>query len=282
MNDRFGLGWRRELAAGVLAHIDRLDLVEVIADDWLRASRHDLRALETLAAQLPVTLHGIGLGLASTLPVDVGRTEALGRLVGRVRPVHWSEHLAFVRAGGIEVGHLAAPPRNPATVAGAVRNLERIARRTGSCPLLENVATLIEPPGSSMDEAAWITAVVEQSGALLLLDLHNLHANATNFGFDARAFLGRIPIERVRAVHLAGGRWIERFGRRRLLDDHHHDVPAAVHELLIEVGQRAPQPLDVILERDGRYPPFADLLAELDLARVALARGRALRQEAVA
>jgi hypothetical protein len=35
-------------------------------------------------------------------------------------------------------------------------------------------------------------------------------------------------------------------------------------------------PLDVIIERDGSYPPFEALLAQLDAARGALARGRAL------
>ena len=29
MTDRFGLGWRPELAAGIFAHLDRLDVVEV-------------------------------------------------------------------------------------------------------------------------------------------------------------------------------------------------------------------------------------------------------------
>ena len=40
--DRFGLGWRPELAAGILAHLDRIDLIEVIADDYFDAPRRDL------------------------------------------------------------------------------------------------------------------------------------------------------------------------------------------------------------------------------------------------
>ena len=64
-------------------------------------------------------------------------------------------------------------------------------------------------------------------------------------------------------VHLAGGRrW-----RGRVLDDHLHPVPDAVFALLEELAARAPGPLDVIIERDGSFPPFAELLAELDRAR---------------
>src|SRR5271170_1690087 len=54
--DRFGLGWRPELAAGILAHLDLIDLIEVIAEDYFDAPRRDLRALRTLAAQVGMVL----------------------------------------------------------------------------------------------------------------------------------------------------------------------------------------------------------------------------------
>ena len=56
-----------------------------------------------------------------------------------------------------------------------------------------------------------------------------------------------------------------------------HDVPAAVYALLRELGRRVSQPLTVIVERDGCYPPIGVLLAQLDRARDALAEGRAGR-----
>jgi uncharacterized protein (UPF0276 family) len=42
-------------------------------------------------------------------------------------------------------------------------------------------------------------------------------------------------------------------------------------------AQHATRPLVVILERDGAFPPFATLLAQLDRARAALGRGRLRR-----
>jgi hypothetical protein len=114
-----------------------------------------------------------------------------------------------------------------------------------------------------------------------LLDLHNLHANSTNFNFNPVDYIARIPPERISAIHLAGGKWIGRPDARRLLDDHLHDVPDPVYELLEEVGARATQPLTVILERDGNFPPVGWLIDQLDRARGAVARGRA-RQNAAA
>jgi hypothetical protein len=277
--DRFGLGWRPELAAGILAHADRIDVVELIADDHFDAGRSELRALRTLARARPVLVHGVSLGLASCAPAERRRLQGMARLVGFIEPVAWSEHLAFVRAGGREIGHLAAPPRNAATLEGLACNVERASLLVGSRPLLENVATLIEPPGSDRDEADFVRAAITGSGAGLLLDLHNLHANAVNFGFDALAALDALPLDRVGAVHLAGGRLVAApDGGRRLLDDHLHPVPYPVYTLLEELARRCRRPLTVILERDGRYPPMAELLSELQAARDAVARGRASRR----
>ena len=121
--DRVGLSWRTELAAGVFAHQDQIDVVEVIAEDWFDASRSKVSALRTLAAQIPVQLHGTSAGLASAAPVEEKRLAKMARLVELVRPEAWSEHLAFVRGGGWEIGHLAAVPRNAVTVENAAANV---------------------------------------------------------------------------------------------------------------------------------------------------------------
>ena len=42
----------------------------------------------------------------------------------------------------------------------------------------------------------------------MLLDLHNLYANALNSGRDPAADLLRLPLDRVTAIHLSGGHWI--------------------------------------------------------------------------
>lgn len=275
--DRVGLGWRGELAAGILSNLAHIDVLEVIADDYYRASRAGMDALCSLARQVPVSLHGVGMGLASTIPAEPRRLHAMARLMQTVQAESWSEHLSFVRAGGIEIGHLAAPPRTPASATGAVANIALASRIVGSAPLMENIATLVEPPASTLDEAEWLAQIIEGAQVPLLLDLHNLYANAVNGGQDPQALLLRLPLATVGAVHLSGGHWIDEPGGtgRRLLDDHLHDVPPEVFELLALLARHAPQPLTVILERDGNYPTFDHVLEQLALARAALRAGRA-------
>ncbi len=303
--DRVGLGWRGELAAGIFAHLGEIDLLELIADDHYRASPRELRALRTLASQAPLTLHGVAMGLASAEPACERRMAGMARLAAALQPESWTEHLAFVRSGGIEIGHLAAPPRTPRSIENAAVNIARAGAIVGAAPLLENIATLVDPPASTLGEAAWADGIATASGAGLLLDLHNLYANALNFGSDPAELLLQFPLDRVHAVHLSGGEWIPepdgadqprtvrqasaqaddpppRAARMRLLDDHIHDVPDPVFDLLALLAAHAPQPLDVIVERDGRFPGFDSLCAQMARARAALARGRAQRADGFA
>jgi uncharacterized protein (UPF0276 family) len=279
--DQFGLTWQPALAAGILANLDRIDVVEVIAEEQLDAPSRAARALETLARQVPLLVHGVALGPASTTAVDTRRLDRLARLVDRVTPTFWSEHLACVRAGDVEIGHLAAAPRTHATIDATAANLGRAACVVGSRPMVENIATLMDPPASDCSEVEWVSSVVAASDCDLLLDLHNVYANSVNFSFDPIAYLDRLDPERIGAIHLAGGCWIDAgdADQRRYLDDHLHDVPDPVYRLLVEVGARVRRPLTVILERDGRFPPIRDLLRQLDRARAALAEGRRLRAQ---
>jgi uncharacterized protein (UPF0276 family) len=236
--------------------------------------------MRALGREVPLVLHGVALGLASVTPVARKRLDRLAKVVNALEPRQWSEHLAFVRGGSYEVGHLAAPPRNVATVEGAANNIERVRAVVGMDPALENVATLVDPPDSPLPEPDWVTAILATSGSPALLDLHNLYANAVNFGHDPNGYLLRFPLDRVRMVHISGGHWIRldssEYGltARRLLDDHVHDVPEAVFGMLTMLGQYCAQPLTVILERDGCYPKFAQLLEQVGRAREALAEGR--------
>ncbi len=280
-NDLVGLGWRVELGPYILSHLDTIDIVEVIVDDYFNCSKSKLRSLKTLESQVPVVYHGVGLGLASSLAVNQMRLEKLARVIDYLAPPIWSEHLAFVRANDIEIGHLAAPPRNMATIEGALENVERIKRTVGSLPALENIATLINPPGSIMPEPLWVNHILQPSGCSLLLDLNNLYSNAINFGFNPIDYLHTFALHQVRMVHLSGGKWIKEppgfesnaMGKR-MLDDHLHDVPDPVFDLLAILAQSVDQPLIVIIERDGNYPTFQSLLAEVIRAKKILVEAR--------
>ncbi|MCX6119621.1 MAG: DUF692 family protein, partial [Proteobacteria bacterium] len=283
MKDRVGLGWRPEISSKILMNLQEIDVVEVIIDNFLNSK--SLETLKFLESQVEVMYHGVGLGLASSHEVDQTHLTKLAKFLDKMNPKIWSEHLAFVRAGGIEIGHLAAPPRTDATIDGTLRNIAIVHKTIGSMPHLENIATLIAPPTSSYSEPTWTKQIIKNSGARVLLDLHNLYANAINQGLDPIQFMFQFPLESVDIIHLSGGKWIEHqfnngiqntseHSKRRLLDDHLHSVPNDIFWMLELFATFTNQPVTVIIERDGNYPKFEVLLNEISQARECLKRGR--------
>jgi uncharacterized protein (UPF0276 family) len=253
-----GIGWRPELALA----IDRrpgLGFVEIIAEDFDPWGPIPAPVAELRRRGVAVVPHGVGLSLGGAEPPEPRRLAALGRHATRLGAPLVSEHLAFVRAGGIESGHLLPLPRTREALDVVVANIRAAREALPVALAVENVATLFEWPHADMDEATFLAEVLERADVLLLLDVANVHANARNHGFDPLAFFDRLPLERIAYVHVAGG--IERNGLYH--DTHTASVPAAVLELLHELCVRVTVP-GVMLERDDDFSGEAELNAELD------------------
>lgn len=256
--------WRWE----VIRHREALGVVECIPDDVAGAA--GIRELVMIRDAVPVTLHGIGLSLGSTGGLDPERVRHMARVAEAVQPPWLSEHIAFTRAGGIEIGHLTALPFTREAVATVAANVAELKAALPGLPLLlENIAYPFPLPGAEMTEAEFVRAVIEESDAGLLLDLENVHANAANHGYDAIEYLESLPLERVAEVHLAGGIWQE----GQYVDTHSRAVPEESWTLLEWLAPRAAVRA-VIIERDGNLPPFEVLLAEVRRAEEVLHASR--------
>ena len=271
-----GIGWRPELALAIDRRHD-LGFVEVMAEDLnpTRPLPEPLRQLQDRGVRL--IPHGVSLSLGGADPIDPARVKRLGDLARQLGSPFVSEHIAFVRAGGVEAGHLLPLPRTRAALDVLVENVRR-ARELLPVPLaLENISALFEWPDAEMSEAEFLTEALERTDSLLLLDVANVWANARNLGGsgasgdgDAVRFLESIPLNRLAYVHVAGG--IERQGVYH--DTHTAAVPQGVLELLEELCARADVP-GVMLERDDDFPDEPALNRELDAIAAAVGRGAA-------
>ncbi|MFY1699506.1 MULTISPECIES: DUF692 domain-containing protein [unclassified Solwaraspora] len=259
-----GIGWHTEIA-GVVAALPGLRFTEVIAEsvDPDRPLDPQLAALR--ARGVAVVAHGVRLSLGGAEPVEAARVTRLARVAQLLDAPLVSEHIAFVRAGGVEAGHLLPLPRTRAALDAVVANVAR-ARADLPVPLaLEPIAALFDWPDDEFDEPDFVTEILERCDALLLLDVANVYANARNRGQDPVAVLERMPLERIAYLHVAGGA-VDHDG---IYHDTHTDaVPAEVLGLLADLSARR-RPPAVLLERDGHYPPAAQLHAELDAIAVA-------------
>jgi uncharacterized protein len=192
---------------------------------------------------LPLVIHGLGLSIGSAHGWNEGYLRLLDALWAR-RPFPWhSEHLGFMVVKPPEGGelHTGIPLPLPYTEESLELLVPRgaaLARRYGVPFLLENLTHYLPdlPAEGGRDEVAFLNDFAERSGCGLLFDLYNFHCNALNHGFDAREALGRLRLDRVVQVHLAGGGTHDGF----LMDVHDNVVPEPVWELLEWLVPRAP------------------------------------------
>jgi uncharacterized protein (UPF0276 family) len=251
-----GAAWRPQID-GALARVEGLGFIEVIAESIGSTGLPDGVAA-ALERGLQVVPHGIGLSLGGAERPDRRRLAHLASVAERVGAPVVSEHIAFVRAGGRESGHLLAVPRTHEALEIIAENVA-IAQDALPVPLaLEHVAALVEWPDAEMDEATFVRTLVERTGALLLLDLSNLYANAHNHGYDALEALVRYPLDRIAYVHVGGGTFRDGVYH----DTHAHPVVPGVLHLVEELFAIVDAP-GVLLERDDDFPPEAELAAEL-------------------
>ncbi|WP_026212054.1 DUF692 domain-containing protein [Longispora albida] len=247
-----GLGWRPPIA-GFVAGLPGLGFTEVIAESLPAVLDGPLADLRDRG--VPIVPHGVRLSLGGAEEVGARRVEHLARCAEWLRAPLVSEHIAFVRGGGMEAGHLLPVPRSREALAVLVRNVRRTQAALPVPLALEPIAALFGWPEDELTEAEFLTELLERTGVYLLLDVANVYANAVNAGQDPLGALTSLPLDRIAYVHVAGG--AEHDGIYH--DTHAAPVPSAVLELLDAV-RGAP----VLLERDGHYPPADELRAELD------------------
>ncbi len=255
-----GIGWRPEIAEGIEG-LPGIDWVEAVAENLCPG--HLPEPLQRLRRRgTTVVPHGVSLGLGGAERPDPARLSALAECAEALDAPLVTEHIAFVRAGGIEAGHLMPVPRTRDALDVLCANI-RVAQESLPVPLaVENIAALVNWPGEELTESEFLTEVVERTGCGLLIDVANLHTNHVNRGEEPAAALDRMPLEALAYVHVAGG--VERDGVWH--DSHGHPVTRPVLDVLGELCARTALP-GVMLERDEDFPPVAELAAELDAIR---------------
>lgn len=271
-----GLGYREEIAADLLRAPQAVDFVEVVAESCFvkPAARREAHAI---AEMWPVIPHGVKLSLGAAEGIEKDRAKALGTLAKDLRAPFISEHVAFVRSGQREIGHLTGLPFTRTALAVVTRNVALARKQLPDVPLLlENIAWTFSWPDNEMAEPDFYQEIARQTGCPLLLDVGNLYANARNSGQEPISFAAKFPLDRVAMIHLAGGIFEGDF----YFDDHAHAVSNDVFSLLQAILEKT-GPVPILIERDAHFPPFAELAAEVNQCRVLLQQTKTAGKQAL-
>jgi uncharacterized protein len=257
-----GVGFRERFRADIFLNQDKIDFLEITTDHFLDANAQKLEELKLLKEHFPLVPHSLELSLGSAEGIDGEYLEKVARLVEFVEPEWFSDHLCFTKSGGVKIGHLAPVPYTKEAVKVFVRNISKVKARIKTPLILENITYLVRFPSSEMPESAFLKTILEETDCGLLLDVTNLYINSRNFGFEWRRFLDEIPLNRVVQLHFVGS---QRHGKR-LIDAHADKTEDEIWQVFAEVAKRC----DIngaVLERDDNFPPFREILEELETAR---------------
>ena len=119
-----GIGWRPEIS-GFVAQLPGLRFAEVVAESVHAHGELPTGLGELRERGVAVVPHGVKLSLGGAERVDPARVTHLAAVAERLGAPLVSEHIAFVRAGGVEAGHLLPVPRSREAVDAVVANVRR-------------------------------------------------------------------------------------------------------------------------------------------------------------
>lgn len=265
-----GLGLRRALLGPLLSRQPaQVDFLELAPENWIGVGGRMGRQLRELAGCYPLAFHGLSLDIGGPDPLDMDLVGAVRAFMDEFQVPIYSEHLTYCAAEGHLYDLLPIPFTGEAVryVADRVRQVQDAL---GQPLVLEN-ASYYAQAHRDLSESEFINAVAAESGCELLLDVNNAYVNSINHGYDPVAFLGSLPLDRVRYIHVAG-HYDEAPDLK--VDTHGADVIDPVWDLLGRAYALL-GPVPTLLERDFNLPPLETLLREVDevARRQALAVG---------
>jgi uncharacterized protein len=261
-----GLGLRRALL-GPLSSVspEKINFMEVAPENWIGVGGRLGKQFRSYTERFDFLCHGLSLSIGSPDELDVAFVKQVRDFMREHGIKAYSEHLSYCSNDGHMYDLMPIPFTEEAVkyVAERIRIVQDIIEQ----PLIiENVSAYAQP-GKQMEEIDFLNAVVTESNCRLLLDVNNVFVNSINHGFDAKAYLRKIPTERISYLHIAG-HYEE--AKDLLVDTHGASIKQDVWDLLDFTYQQHGV-IPTLLERDFNIPGIDELIREIDLIKQAQA-----------
>ena len=264
-----GLGFKLEHLDEALTARNPGLWFEVHAENYMVDGGPRLRALVALAERFAISLHGVGLSLASVEPPSEDHLRRLRALCDLIRPAAVSDHLAWQKWEGAHHSDFLPFPRTREALDITAGNVARVQDALGRPIMVENPSLYVDLPGHELDEATFLSELARRTGCGLLVDVNNIFVSAANLRFSPEARIDAIPASIVGEIHLAGHRPDPDPESGLLIDSHDAPISDPVWllyaRLIDRIGSRP-----TLIERDDEIPPFQELMLERDRAHCLL------------
>ncbi|MGQ3891321.1 MNIO family bufferin maturase [Legionella sp. CNM-4043-24] len=259
----FGLGLRPDHYEDILQTRPNLDWFEITSENYMIPGGRPLYYLDRIRRDYPMVMHGVSLSLGSTDPLDMDYLKQLRHLAERVEPAWISDHLCWTGVDKKNTHDLLPLPYTREAIEHVAGQIQRVQDYLGRQIAIENVSSYLTFTQSEMSEWEFISEIVARADCYLLLDVNNIYVSSFNHHFHAMDYINAMPGDRIVQIHLAGH---SNYGDY-IIDTHDAPVIPAVWDLYAETIKRFGM-ISTMIERDDNIPPLAELLLEMDIARL--------------
>jgi uncharacterized protein (UPF0276 family) len=269
---RSGVGFKPEHFQAIIAEEPEIGFFEVHAENYMGAGGPPHAQLTALRERYPLSLHGVGLSIGATRPLDRDHLYRLKALSHRYQPMLFSEHLAWSSHNEAFLADLLPLPYTQETLSRVADHVDEVQEVMGRRMLLENPATYLLFEESTVSEVDFLSEVVKRTGCGLLLDINNVFVSAANHQTSAESYLRDFPLDVVGEIHLAGhAAATDETGAALLIDAHDRPVADPVWTLYESVLLRT-EGRPTLIEWDNDVPAWPLLHAEARHAQDLLSR----------
>lgn len=279
--NRAGIGLRSPHLSEVRRTRPPVPWFEVHSENYFVSGGPSLQALLDIRRDYPISLHGVGMSIGSSDPLDQEHLRKLKLLVDAVQPAAVSEHLCWSSVEGRWLNDLLPLAYTNEALEQVCAHIDAVQEMLKRTILVENVSSYLRYHSEEMYEWEFVAQVARRTGCQILLDINNIHVSARNHRFNARDYLAGIPVGIVGEMHLAGYELVEEGGDELLIDTHSRPVYPEVWALYQKALERFGD-IPTLIEWDQDIPSLETLMAEAEKAQAYLDRAPLLADLPVA
>jgi uncharacterized protein len=255
-----GIGYRRDFAEDFLNGVLKPDFIEVAPENWMGLGGYWKRIFREVTERYPLFAHGLSLSIGSPDALDMNFLRRIKDFLDEYQVVHYSEHLSFSQCNNAHLYDLLPVPFTEEAInhiAARITQVQDILERK----VAFEIASYYSPIAPEMEEIDFLKAIFDRCDTLLLLDVNNVYVNSFNHKYDAKAFIKKLPLDKVSYIHMAGH---EQVAEDLIIDTHGQAIVDPVYDLLrfalTEMECEAP----ILLERDYNNEDLIELQEEIN------------------
>ncbi|HAT1809865.1 TPA: DUF692 domain-containing protein [Legionella pneumophila] len=262
-----GIGLRLEHIDDILKEQPTVDYFEVLADNYMKQSGVQFKQLLKIAEFYPVSLHSVGLSIATSSEPDYQYLQQIKDLAHCLNSKLISDHLCWTHANQFFTHELIPFPYTEETLSFIIEKTNRVQEYLNQPIMYENVSRYVTYRQNTLSEAEFLNELSAATGCGILLDINNLYVNWYNHGDDPDKYLHSMNTKNVWQMHLGGFSKQEGY----LLDSHSDKVYQDVWQLY-EKAQNLFINTPTVIEWDNDLPDFSLLYDEMCKAKTIIKR----------